>query len=423
MQYNSNCQKKSTPPDKHPTSRLFRSSLYWRIRCTDNFSDGLGGDAKGAALAHRYIQINDGARQPCLVFDIDRAASPGVQRLPAAYAWEEAGLPAPSWTTINRQNGHAHLGWLLETPVFDYYGRYPKPARYAKMIRRAMTGMLDADKGYVGMLTKNPFHQDWETVWGPPHKWTLDELMEYIPAAALERPRAKNSTPRKTDTFGRNISTFDHLRFLAYQQVPRFKRAGKSLDSLDTYLRRRADEYNLHHPVPLPASEIKATVKSVSNWCWDRFSARWFSRLQRHRGRLSGLKRRERTHARDHRILAARSTGKSYRNIGAEFNISHTTAMRICRRQQGGARTVSDLAIEQIRRGVRGANGYRYMHIRRQKKVDALARDGEGRRSGMSLEQSGVRRSRNPAGSRYACGPRGDQRGRDTPCRHSRAPP
>ena len=203
--------------------------------------------------------------------------------------------------------------------------------------------------------------------------------MEYIPAAALERPRTKPNPPRDPGA-GRNVSTFDFLRFVAYEQTPKQKRAGKSLDSLDAYLRRRADEYNLHHPVPLPASEIKATVKSVSNWCWDRFSARWFSRLQRHRGRLSGLKRRERTHARDHRILAARSTGKSYRNIGAEFNISHTTAMRICRRQQGGARTVSDLAIEQIRRGVRGANGYRYMHIRRQKKVDALARDGEGRR-------------------------------------------
>ena len=307
MQYNSNCQKKSTLPDKHPTSRLFRSSLSWRIRCTDDFLDGLGGDAKGTALKYRYIQVNDGMRQSSLVFDIDRG---GAQRLPAAYAWEEAGLPPPSWTTINRQNGHAHLGWLLETPVFDWYGRNPKPARYAEMIRRAMTAMMDADRGYVGMLTKNPYHQDWETVWGPPTRWSLEQLMEYIPAAALERPRTKHKLLCDPG-IGRNVGTFDFLRFLAYGQVARYKRAGKSLRSFSAYLRRRADEHNLLYPAPLPESEIKATTKSVANWTWDRFSPHWLSKLQRRRGRLSGRRRRERTAARDQDIVAARSTGKS----------------------------------------------------------------------------------------------------------------
>ena len=154
MQYNSNCQKKSTPPDKHPTSRLFRSSLYWRIRCTDNFSDGLGGDAKGAALAHRYIQINDGARQPCLVFDIDRAASPGVQRLPAAYAWEEAGLPAPIVSGIQYEG---HLVELLVHLFGDAWfhagvlqAKYPRTVAAGDVVQpRARVTSRSVDGGNI----------------------------------------------------------------------------------------------------------------------------------------------------------------------------------------------------------------------------------------------------------------------------------
>ena len=77
-------------------------------------------------------------------FDVDRDAS--------WYAADEAGLPAPTFTAINRQNGHGHLGYGIDTPVRleDWNGRRG-PTNYLADVERAMTARLGVDPYYRGL--------------------------------------------------------------------------------------------------------------------------------------------------------------------------------------------------------------------------------------------------------------------------------
>ena len=133
------------------------------------------------------------------VFDIDR---PG-----AALAWEDTDLPSPLWTAENRENGHAHSAWCLEAPVLLGQHDRQTPMRYLCAVESAMRERLGADPAYGGLITKNPAHGHWRTLWGPEHRYTLAELAEYLPG--LEK-----HIPRKPELvgLGRNVDTFDWLR-------------------------------------------------------------------------------------------------------------------------------------------------------------------------------------------------------------------
>ena len=77
-----------------------------------------------------------------LLFDVDRDC--------AWSAADEAGLPAPTITAINRQNGHGHLLYGLQVPLrMDTWGGRKAPVRYAETIEHAMTAKLRADVSYT----------------------------------------------------------------------------------------------------------------------------------------------------------------------------------------------------------------------------------------------------------------------------------
>jgi hypothetical protein len=83
-----------------------------------------------------------------MVFDIDREG--------AAIAWEDANLPAPAWAAVNRENGHAHLAYGLSVPVLVAENARRAPIRYLQGIEGAYREALQADRGYSGLITKNP---------------------------------------------------------------------------------------------------------------------------------------------------------------------------------------------------------------------------------------------------------------------------
>lgn len=61
------------------------------------------------ALTAPYLQLNPPAHRSWIILDIDRSG--------ASHAWEDAGLPVPTYCAINRQNRHAHIGYALSAPV------------------------------------------------------------------------------------------------------------------------------------------------------------------------------------------------------------------------------------------------------------------------------------------------------------------
>ncbi|HGE5059546.1 TPA: replication initiation protein [Klebsiella pneumoniae] len=142
-------------PAHKPTA--FVERLPVRPYCTDDPASGLLIRPQATALAFRHIQHNPPPHVASLVFDVDR--------VDGYHAWRDRGLPAPHWIAVNPSNGHAHLGYLLATPVARTCAAKQKPLRYLAAIEHILGRRLGADMGYVGLITKNPVHRDWWTVW------------------------------------------------------------------------------------------------------------------------------------------------------------------------------------------------------------------------------------------------------------------
>ena len=143
------------------------------------------------------------------IYDIDRPAG--------GLAWEDANLPPPSWTTVNKTNGHAHLVYGLRVPVLtSSMEARQAPLRYLNAVEAAFRAKLDSDDGYSGLITKNPAHPLWWTICGPELAYELGELAEWVD---LDRFKAKQGVKVAEVGLGRNITVFDFVRLWAYKQV------------------------------------------------------------------------------------------------------------------------------------------------------------------------------------------------------------
>ena len=83
----------------------FYEKLPKKPYCSDDLGRGVIIRPKRTAIQKPYIQHNPPCLVSSLVFDIDRQD--------AYFAWSDANLPTPTWIAKNRQNGHAHIGYML----------------------------------------------------------------------------------------------------------------------------------------------------------------------------------------------------------------------------------------------------------------------------------------------------------------------
>lgn len=265
-----------TPKLAHQLS-LF-DDLPWPHRplCADDLSRGLYRAPQAEALSHAYIQHNPAAFVWAMVFDVDR---PG-----AAVAWQDAGLPPPTWTTQNPRNGHAHLAYRLQAPVSRSELSRLRPLRLLARVQHSMTAALAADRAYAGLITKTPRHERWRTEVWRPDAYDLDELRDWLPDHLPLPPRI---TKRDAIGVGRNVCLFDGLRRWAYRARLDFDDQGRWLDACHT----KAAALNTFAD-PLPCNEVKATAKSVSTWTWIHFTPQAFAAIQTHRSRLASIARR-----------------------------------------------------------------------------------------------------------------------------------
>jgi len=121
---------------------------------------------------------------------------------------------------------------------------------------------MRADLSYSGLLTKNPLHPHWKTVyWGVEALYSLAELADHVTLLPLPQKRAE------THGTGRNVFLFDELRRWSYRAVRDYW-APNGLDVWLRVVRDRSGRINRQFPEPLPESEVTSIAKSVGKWTW-----------------------------------------------------------------------------------------------------------------------------------------------------------
>ena len=253
----------------------FFNNLAYKPYCADDLLYGLQIRPKKTAINMQYIQGN----QPCMIhyffFDIDRAE--------AVMAWYDANLPMPYWTAQTQKNGHAHICYKLEIPLCTSELASQKAISYAAKIQAGLANKRGADVGYRHLITNNPFHPDWRTTFWTERAYTLDYLADFV-----ELPK-KLSKKQEVSGLGRNCTLFDTVRKWAYTAVRDYLHHHSSL-TWEKAVLTHLEALNGEFQEPLPYSEIKATAKSIANYCWRKFSHAGFSEWQSNNAQRANAK-------------------------------------------------------------------------------------------------------------------------------------
>ena len=264
--------------------KLFEDYLPRRPYHTDDLTSGLKINKKEKAKFARLIQPNGPTHRYWMVFDLDRAD--------AGMHWDHVGAPAPNLIARNPANGHAHLLYLLQTPIRTAMDGKTAPLRYAAAIEAGLRNRLGADRGYSGLICKNPINAHWMVHQWQANPYTLDDLADYIDLT----PEKAREKPVEDYGLGRNCMLFDELRAWAYKAI-----RSQDWPDYNQWLNAcfdRATGYNVNFITPLDISEVKHTAKSVAKWTHRNFNRRTFddyvarthtSEIQAIRGRKGGL--------------------------------------------------------------------------------------------------------------------------------------
>jgi hypothetical protein len=242
--------------------QLFSDNLPDKPYCTDVLGHRLNIFPALNAIKRRYIQPNSPYDLRWLVYDIDRPS--------ARYDWDDLRAPAPNILAANPENGHAHLLYGLEVPVYKQPEAHHKPLRYVAAIDVALTEKLQADPSYAGLLCKNPLHPHWNVTIYEKESYDLAWLADYVDLEPY-RDKRKHLPPIG---LGRNCTLFEVSRRWAYSKIRSYEgNASGFIDLVTGYSRK----YNCDRfPVPLPDTEVRATGKSIGKWTYKNMSPQGF---------------------------------------------------------------------------------------------------------------------------------------------------
>ncbi|MCU4310396.1 plasmid replicase [Acinetobacter sp. ACNIH3] len=262
--------------NNHQFTADFYAKLPHKPYCSDDLGYGVIIRSKKTAIQMPYIQHNPPCLVTSLVFDVDRAD--------AFFAWADANLPEPTWISRNPENYHAHIGYMLASPVCTTHNARQKVIEYLAKIQQAYTLALGADQGYVGLITKNPCHDAWETHISNKKPYELGYLADFVELKELK------TDLKEVTGFGRNCAMFDTVRKWAYKAIREYR--GSTFDTWSAKVLEHCISVNSAFLNPLPYSEVRATAKSIARYCWkkDAYCYQEFIDRQSRKGRLGGLK-------------------------------------------------------------------------------------------------------------------------------------
>ena len=262
--------------NKHQFKADFYEKLPKKPYCTDDLGHGVIIRPKKTAIQKPYIQHNPPCLITSLVFDIDRSD--------AYFAWSDANLPTPTWIAKNRQNNHAHVGYMLATPVCTTHRARQNVIEYLAKIEQAYGLALGADRGYTGLITKNPCHGAWENHIFGVEPYELNYLADFVELQELK------TDLKEVSGLGRNCMMFDTVRFWAYKAIRAHR--GSTFDVWLGKVLEQCQNANGAFIEPLPYSEVKATAKSIARYCWkkDGYHYQEFIDRQSRKGAMGGKK-------------------------------------------------------------------------------------------------------------------------------------
>ena len=250
----------------------FINQIISKPFCTDDFNrDGIYRANKRQALNKIYIEHNNDSFINSIVFDIDTET--------AAISWQDANIPIPNFITQNPSNGHAHLFYALNSPVCITDKANKKPQILLKGVTEGLTARLNADVCYTGKITKNPLNPHWRTFWNNTERYELNYLREFVDEG---KRLTKKVLVRTSEKEGRNTTLFDNLRFFAYSVIFKYQKANDFCGFLSA-LEQEADVINNEFKPRLNHKEIQHTIKSISEWVWNKFDYETFSDIQKAR--------------------------------------------------------------------------------------------------------------------------------------------
>lgn len=283
----------------------------------------------GRAWKFPSIELRSANAWTALVLDCDGAE--GTERLIDAIQFGE--IPEPNWMVTRKSTGGTHAVCTLARPVLRNAEARPKPLRLLGAVTEYIAEVINADRGYTGVLTHNPVARPaagLATTWRRKEAHRLRDMARIIPMGWT--PPAQPRT-----AVGRNVAVFDAcMRWagrqtnIPYDVLPAAILANERLDR------------------PLPANEVEHIAKSVEryrrqwiaqrrfgtgHWNPRAKNAPWASpEAQAKRGRKSGEARRARNAERDRKIIADLEAGMSLRAIAAKHGVGKSTASRVAAR-------------------------------------------------------------------------------------------
>lgn len=247
-----------------PILQQFYEDLPARPYCADGKGYSLV-RGKRRAREFKFIQTNHLVVN-WLIIDID---SPKKNQPDSTLYYDEnllflfhdRNLPTPQIIIRNPTNGHVQYLYRLKSPVYLFGGAKRKPINYLELIKDALNGELGGDPHFSHTLSKNPLATDCDVFITGAEPMDLNNFAEYLDLDKY----AKSNTPRlasNDSVFGRNCSTFDYLRQIAYKIT-----ANMCRQSLESELLRLGQVYNSRFEYPMRNSELRCIVRSIVNYC------------------------------------------------------------------------------------------------------------------------------------------------------------
>ena len=251
-------------------------------------------------------------------FDCDSREA--VERA-AASCMGAGDLPTPNVYATRTASGHAQVFYLLDRPVHRGEHARAKPLTYLARVSEFYRATLGADSGYMGVLSSNPVHADYQASYPRGDPYALVDLASWIPKGwRVPRPA--------TTAEGRNVELFRAL-------------CRRGLRDTDRQLEAWAHAYNEGFVPPIDAGELRGILRSVRHYR-DRWRVQghtqgwlWKQAARGKRGGLAaGVKRRARVAERDARIVQLRADGLSYREIARTEGLPVMTVHKGVHRSQ-----------------------------------------------------------------------------------------
>ena len=264
------------------------------------------------ALLHSYIQLNPEALYTFLVLDIDREFN-------ACDLWEYDGLPVPYFVAYNRENGHAHVIYVLRKPVCKTSLGHVSVLKYLDAIVRAYTVLAGADGSYAGHLAKNPWSEAWRVIQTGQAVYDLSGLVTGRVIDLLEEKPTRR--PREEIAgLGRNCYIFEKVRTWAYRAVREYRQEGEEWYSAVSV---QCEILNGAFSPCLAQSEVNQIARSIAKWVWRHITPEGFALHQR-----GLIKRRWDKESRKAEGIAMFKAGFSVDEVSDLLNVSCATVYR-----------------------------------------------------------------------------------------------